>query len=133
MYHYTVSNEATAHAKTPHYTLQICTCCCHVHAGEQSAEYAFVYPNLMLNRYGPWLDINIVEPTGSQTCQVRFEYFLHQDHEAGEKFVEESLQASDAVQQEDVRLCEAVQRGLRSPAYDTGRSVLVPAHLLSSL
>lgn len=89
--------------------------------GEQSAEYAFVYPNLMLNRYGPWLDINIVEPTGPQTCQVRFEYFLHRDHKAEEEFVEESLQASDAVQQEDVRLCEAVQRGLRSPAYDSGR------------
>ncbi len=105
----------------------------HVHAGEQSAEYAFVYPNLMLNRYGPWLDINIVEPTGPQTCQVRFEYFLHRDHEAEGEFVEESLQASDAVQQEDVRLCEAVQRGLRSPAYDSGRSVLASAQTLDSL
>ncbi len=25
------------------------------------------------------------------------------------------------VQQEDIALCEAVQRGLRSPAYDSGR------------
>ena len=87
----------------------------------------------MLNRYGPWLDINIVEATGPQTCRVRFEYFLHQGHEAEEEFVEESLQASDAVQQEDVRLCEAVQRGLRSPAYDSGRSGLVPAQTPSSL
>lgn len=81
----------------------------------------------MLNRYGSWLDINIVEPTGPQTCQVRFEYFLHQDHKAEEGYVGESLEASDAVQQEDVRVCEAVQRGLRSPAYGTGRSALLPA------
>jgi choline monooxygenase len=31
------------------------------------------------------------------------------------------LQASDAVQQEDVALCEMVQRGLASPGYDVGR------------
>ncbi len=83
----------------------------------------------MLNRYGPWLDINIVEPTGPQTCQVHFEYFLQQDFKADAGYVDESLEASDAVQQEDVKLCEAVQRGLRSPAYDTGRSVPVPVPL----
>ena len=92
-------------------------------AGAATASYAFLYPNLMLNRYGPWLDLNIVEPTGPQTCQVRFEYFLDQDFRADAGYVEESLQASDEVQQEDVKLCEAVQRGLRSPAYGTGRSV----------
>ena len=34
------------------------------------------------------------------------------------------------VQQEDVTLCEAVQRGLRSPAYDCGRCehVLLGVH-----
>ena len=75
----------------------------------------------MLNRYGPWLDINIVEPNGPQSCQVRFEYYLQDDFEPDEGYVRESLEASDAVQQEDVQLCEAVQRGLRSPAYGSGR------------
>lgn len=92
-------------------------------AGDQAAAYAFVYPNLMLNRYGPWLDINVVEPTGPETCQVRFEYFLHQDFTPSDGYVAESLHASDAVQQEDVKICESVQRGLRSAAYGTGRSV----------
>ena len=90
-------------------------------AGNQAAAYAFVYPNLMLNRYGPWLDINVVEPTGPETCQVRFEYFLHQDFTPSDSYVAESLHASDAVQQEDVKICESVQRGLRSAAYGTGR------------
>ena len=53
--------------------------------------------------------------------QVRFEYYLQQHFDTDEGYVRESLEASDAVQQEDVQLCEAVQRGLRSPAYDTGR------------
>ena len=90
-------------------------------AGNESAAYAFVYPNLMLNRYGPWLDINLVEPTGPQSCQVRFEYFLHRNFSPDDSYVQESLAASDTVQQEDVKLCESVQRGLRSQAYDSGR------------
>lgn len=92
-----------------------------VDAGGQSAAYAFVYPNLMLNRYGPWLDLNLVEPTGPQTCTVRFEYCLQEGFSADEGYLQESLEASETVQQEDVKLCEAVQRGLKSPAYDTGR------------
>lgn len=35
--------------------------------------------------------------------------------------LQESIEGSHEVQLEDVKLCEAVQRGLRSPAYDTGR------------
>lgn len=92
-----------------------------VDAGGQSAAYAFVYPNLMLNRYGPWLDLNVVEPTGPQTCTVRFEYFLQEGFSPDKGYLQESLEASETVQQEDVKLCEAVQRGLKSPAYDTGR------------
>jgi choline monooxygenase len=36
-------------------------------------------------------------------------------------FVEKSLAASDVVQQEDVDICESVQRGLGSSSYDQGR------------
>lgn len=80
----------------------------------------------MLNRYGPWLDLNLVEPTGPQTCTVRFEYFLQEGVSGDEGYVKESLEASETVQQEDVKLCEAVQRGLKSPAYDMGRSAAPP-------
>ena len=92
-------------------------------AGSRAAAYAFLYPNIMLNRYGPWLDINIVEPTGTQSCQVRFEYYLEQSASLDAAVVEASLASSHEVQLEDVKLCESVQRGLGSPAYDTGRSV----------
>ena len=85
----------------------------------------------MLNRYGPWLDINLVEPTGPQSCSVRFEYFLDQDFSADEGYVQESLAASETVQQEDVKLCESVQRGLRSPAYNMGRYIAADLALCS--
>lgn len=39
------------------------------------------------------------------------------------RFIAESLEASDLVQQEDTYLCENVQIGLESAGYDTGRYV----------
>lgn len=53
--------------------------------------------------------------------QVLFEYYLEPEAAADKRFVAASLAASDQVQQEDIQLCESVQRGLRSPAYSTGR------------
>ena len=39
-----------------------------VTAGARDALYLFLYPNLCINRYGDWLDTNIVWPTGVDTC-----------------------------------------------------------------
>ncbi|PSC73423.1 choline isoform B [Micractinium conductrix] len=93
-------------------------------AGGRPPAYIFVYPNLMLNRYGPWLDVNTVVPLGPERCKVLFDYYLEPALADDAAYIDASLAASDSVQQEDVALCEAVQRGLRSPAYDTGRWAL---------
>lgn len=53
--------------------------------------------------------------------QVLFDYFLDPSLAGDAGFIEESLAASHRVQLEDVALCESVQRGLASAAYDTGR------------
>ena len=45
-------------------------------AGDREAAYAFVFPNLMINRYGPWMDTNVVVPEGPERCTVQFEFFL---------------------------------------------------------
>jgi choline monooxygenase len=74
------------------------------------AIYAWLYPNLMINRYGPMLDINVVHPTGPEQCQVDFYWFFKDD--CTEAFIEQSLADSDRVQQEDMRICAQVQRGL---------------------
>ena len=39
----------------------------------------------------------------------------------GKEFIEESIRVADLVQQEDMGICEEVQRGLASRAFDTGR------------
>jgi choline monooxygenase len=82
------------------------------------ALYAFVHPNLMLNRYGPILDTNWVVPLSQGRTRVVFDYYFR---EPGDRdFVERSIAASHKVQLEDVEICESVQRGLGSPAYDRG-------------
>ncbi|CAN4112986.1 unnamed protein product [Withania somnifera] len=85
------------------------------------AFYAFVYPNFMINRYGPWMDTNLVLPQGPRKCLVIFDYFLDASLKGDESFITQSLEASETVQIEDIKLCEAVQRGLESPAYCSGR------------
>lgn len=87
-----------------------------------AALYAFVHPNLMINRYGPWLDINVARPLAIDRTEVVFDYWLTPEaHEQGPEFVERSLAASDQVQQEDIEVCSAVQLGLGSSGYDQGR------------
>ncbi|CAK0764975.1 hypothetical protein CVIRNUC_003212 [Coccomyxa viridis] len=89
--------------------------------GTRAAAYAFLYPNLMINRYGSWMDTNIVQPAGPESCTVRFDWWLEGKLGDSEALIEQSIAESEQVQHEDVALCEGVQRGLRSPAYSSGR------------
>ncbi|MBI3847583.1 MAG: Rieske 2Fe-2S domain-containing protein [Planctomycetes bacterium] len=87
------------------------------------ALYAWIYPNLMINRYGPMMDVNVVVPLAHDRTLVIFDYYFDGEGRDGitSEFVEKSLVASHAVQEEDVSICESVQEGLASPAYDQGR------------
>lgn len=85
----------------------------------QSACYAWVYPNFMINRYGPVMDTNWVLPLAANRCLTVFDFYF--DAACDERFIAESLKASDEVQAEDVGICESVQRGLESGSYAQGR------------
>ncbi len=86
------------------------------------ATYAFVHPNLMINRYGSVLDVNIVRPLGPDRCRVDFDFFFAQTEGPGaEAFIAASLERSELVQQQDMDICANVQRGLASGSYAQGR------------
>jgi choline monooxygenase len=87
----------------------------------EAALYAFVHPNLMINRYGPILDTNVVIPLGPGRCRVIFDFFFEAEAAADADFVADSLEKSERVQEEDTYICESVQKGVNSSAYDTGR------------
>ncbi|PCI38320.1 MAG: (2Fe-2S)-binding protein [Elusimicrobia bacterium] len=84
--------------------------------------YAWVYPNFMINRYGPVMDTNLVLPVSETRCKVVFDYYFENvEGEEARKFIAESIPPSDRVQNEDIAICESVQQGLLSSAYDQGR------------
>lgn len=87
----------------------------------REAVYAFLFPNFMLNRYGPWLDTNLVIPLGVDRCLTVFDYYLEPERAGDAAFIEQSLRDSEQVQLEDVSICQSVQRGLQSRSYDKGR------------
>ncbi|HXA52984.1 MAG TPA: SRPBCC family protein, partial [Candidatus Acidoferrum sp.] len=83
----------------------------------QQALYYWIFPNYMLNIYPDNLSVNIIVPLGPEKTLTIFEWFGYGD--AG--VPQATLDFSDEIQQEDIRICESVQRGLRSSHYDRGR------------
>jgi choline monooxygenase len=86
------------------------------------AYYYFIYPNIMLNILPGRLQTNIIEPAGHDQCRVIFDFFYSDRRKAEDTgTISGDLKASAEIQREDIDICEAVQRGLRSKAYDKGR------------
>ena len=86
------------------------------------AHYYFVYPNMMLNILPGRLQTNLVVPVTGDRCRVQFDYYyVDQQSASAKKMIAEDLEFSDQVQQEDIAICEQVQRGLESGSYRAGR------------
>ena len=85
------------------------------------AYYYWLYPNFMINIYQGVMDTNLVLPLGTDRCMVQFDFFFADVSESARTANAESVGVSDRIQDEDVDICESVQRGLRSRAYGAGR------------
>jgi choline monooxygenase len=90
-------------------------------AGEM-AFYFFVWPNFMMNILPDRLQTNLVLPDGHDRCIVLFDYYYDDIESANARErAEADIAYSHAIQLEDIEICEHVQRGLQSRAYDKGR------------
>jgi choline monooxygenase len=68
------------------------------------------------------MDTNLVLPLGRDSCRVIFDfYFARTEGEEAGRFNAESIAVADQVQQEDLGICEEVQKGLASRSFTTGR------------
>lgn len=85
------------------------------------AFYFWQYPNFMLNWYEGYLDTNLVVPLAVDRCEVIFDFYFGDTSESQMPYIRESISVSERVQQEDIVICEGVQRGLGSRAYNAGR------------
>jgi choline monooxygenase len=85
------------------------------------AFYFWQYPNFMLNWYEGYLDTNLVIPLAVDRCEVIFDFYFGNVSESQMPYILESIGVSERVQQEDIVICEGVQRGLGSRTYHAGR------------
>lgn len=91
------------------------------YTGDGPAYYFFVWPNFMLNILPGRLQTNLVVPVTHRSCRIVFDYYYDTTVKDLPSRAEEDIQYSDRVQAEDIEICEHVQRGLESRAYDRGR------------
>ena len=90
--------------------------------GEDKALYYWIFPNIMLNVYMDNTSINIILPLDHQRTLTIFEWYFEQPGTgAGWGSMQDIIAFSDQIQQEDIELCEWVQKGLQSRSYDRGR------------
>lgn len=93
------------------------------YAGAKTAAlYYWIFPNLMISVYPDHLHSTVVLPLGADKTLTIFEWFFRkfdsdEQHSASRK----TIKFTEEVQQQDIAICEAVQRGLQSHTYDQGR------------
>lgn len=85
------------------------------------AWYFWQYPNLMINCYEGYMDTNYVIPLDADHCRVIFDFYFSDVSESRFEHNTQSVEVGSRVQDEDLGICEDVQRGLKSRAYGAGR------------
>ncbi len=87
----------------------------------ERALYFWQYPNFMINLYAGYMDTNLVLPDGVDRCKVIFDFYFDDVSEEAAERNRQSITVGERVNDEDVGICESVQRGLHSRAYGAGR------------
>jgi choline monooxygenase len=85
------------------------------------AVYVWLFPNVMLNVYMGQMQTNVVLPLSHDRTRVVFEWYATEPPAGDDPSWTKLLAFSDEIQDEDIEICEAVQRNLRSRVYDRGR------------
>lgn len=91
-------------------------------AGAEEAYYYFIWPNFMLNLIPGRLQTNRVIPVDAAHCRVIFDYFYTDiTSDSAITKARADMEYAHKIQLEDIGICEHVQRGLASRAYNKGR------------
>jgi len=92
-----------------------------IYYGEGQAHYYCIFPNLMLNILPGRLQTNVIMPLGHKQTRVVFDsYYIDAQSEQSRALIDQDQSFSDQVQQEDISICEQVQKGLDSGSYHSG-------------
>ena len=85
-----------------------------------TTDYFWIFPNWMLNCYPDNVSFNLVLPLETERTLAIFDWYLPESNLESEA-ARASVQFSDEIQIEDVRICETVQNNFHSRSYDRGR------------
>jgi choline monooxygenase len=85
-----------------------------------TTDYFWIFPNWMLNCYPDNVSLNIILPLEVERTLAIFEWYLP-EKDLDSPAARASVAFSDEIQVEDVAICEAVQKNLRSRSYQRGR------------
>lgn len=86
------------------------------------AFYYFIFPNIMLNILPGRLQTNVVRPITETKTEVLFSYYYEYVEAAESKgIITKDMNYSHDIQLEDIEICESVQKGIQSKAYNKGR------------
>ena len=85
------------------------------------AIYYWIYPNFMINCYEGVMDTNLVRPLAIDRTEVIFDFYFADVSAGASERNRASIDVGERIQQEDLDICESVQRGLKSSAYHAGR------------
>jgi choline monooxygenase len=90
---------------------------------ETEGRWLFRWPNLAMNIYGDSMNVEVIVPTGGESCAVLYSHFFT-DPDAAD--VADVIAFADLVLEQDRRMVEAVQRNLSAGVYGSG--LLSPRH-----
>src|SRR5215467_10198895 len=85
-----------------------------------TTDYFWIFPNWMLNCYPDNVSLNIILPLEPERTLAIFEWYLP-EKDLASSASKASVEFSDQIQNEDVSICETVQKNLRSRSYSRGR------------
>jgi choline monooxygenase len=90
--------------------------------GDGNAYYYFIFPNFTLNILPGRLQTNLILPIAHDSASVIFDYYYDDiTSPSAREMIERDMVYAEEIQQEDIEICEHVQRGLMSKAYRQGR------------
>ena len=76
----------------------------------------------MINVYADNFSTNLILPLGHDRTRTVFEwYFRDPEKPEVKETVRKTVAFSDEIQLQDIAICEAVQKGLKSRTYERGR------------
>jgi len=88
--------------------------------------WLWIWPNISINIYRGGMNLEIMVPTGMQSVELQYYYLFKDISEGNQAEIKKIIDMSEAVTNEDVDICEAVQKNLNAGIYEAGE--LSPRH-----